>query len=303
MPTSLFARRVLMVRPRNFHLNPQTLQDNHFQSIEYVYSREEIESRIASEFDQLAQALQDQGIETRIFNQEDALDTPDAIFPNNWFSTHRNQTLILYPMKAENRRWERRPDIIQWLSSQYRSTLDFTEHEKSGRILEGTGSLVLDRVNRVAYASVSDRTHPKLVIEWCQKMNYRPVLFAAQDMNEKPIYHTNVVIAAGNGFMLVGKDAVGQASERSALNQHLNESGHTIIELSLEQLHQFAGNGLQLTNDKGEPVFVLSTGAWNSLSLFQQQTMLAHTQVIHSDLTLTEQLGGGSARCMLAELY
>ena len=298
-----YASNVLMVRPRDFHVNPQTILDNHFQSIDHVQSREEIESRIQVEFNQLAQALIQAGIKVNIFEQSDGMDTPDAIFPNNWFSTHTNGTLVLYPMKAINRRLERRHEIIQWLQKEYSTLIELTQFEKHDKFLEGTGSLVLDRSREIAYAAISDRTHPRLVLDWCHHMNYEPVLFSARDKNRNPIYHTNVVLSLGNNFILAGLDTISDITERSLLEKSLNQESVIIIELSLEQIHQFAGNGLQLINHAGEPVFVLSSGAWKSLTSIQQELIESKTRVIHVDLSLTEQLGGGSARCMLAELF
>lgn len=175
-----FSSSVVMVRPRNFHLNPQTVMDNHFQSFISSMTREDIEDAIEAEFEDIQGKLINAGITVNVFDQADGLDTPDAIFPNNWFSTHPEHIACLYPMKAPNRRLERRKEITDWIRARYYKINNFTGFEEQGKFLEGTGSLVLDNQKRTAYAAVSDRTHPKLVLDWCKAMNYKPVLFSAE---------------------------------------------------------------------------------------------------------------------------
>ncbi|MFM9052533.1 MAG: arginine deiminase-related protein, partial [Bacteroidota bacterium] len=237
------------------------------------------------------------------FEQTDDSDTPDAIFPNNWFSTHLEMKLVLYPMKAENRRLERRREIIEWLGTRYTEMIDFSSFEKQGRYLEGTGSLVLDHLHRKAFAAVSDRTHQKLVLEWGRKMDFEIHLFSASDKNKNPIYHTNVVLALGHGFALAGLDAINSKGERDAVLSALSDTGRVIIELTTEQIHCFSANGLQLKNKFGNPVFVISKNGWEALSEEQKTIIRSMTEVITPSLTMTEQLGGGSARCMIAELF
>lgn len=298
-----FTGNVLMIRPRDFHCNPQTIMDNHFQSIEFDFSRDEIEANIQEEFEGLVSMLRSKGINVSIFEQTDKADTPDAIFPNNWFSTHADGKVVLYPMKAPNRRLERRQDIVEWLKSRYTETIDLSRFESEGKFLEGTGSLVIDHDNRIAYAAISDRTHPKMVMEWGKRMNYEVLLFSARDKNQNPIYHTNVVLALGNGFALVAADAINSTSERNALLRSLSESKRDIIQLTMDQVLCFSGNGLQLTGKNNTPVFILSKSGWDALTEPQRIIIRSSTDVITPDLRLTEQLGGGSARCMIAELF
>lgn len=294
---------VVMVRPRNFHLNPQTILDNHFQTVIGIPSREEIEYTIEKEFKDIESQLNRAGIDVKVFEQSDNLNTPDAIFPNNWFSTHPEHIVCLYPMKAPNRRLERRQEIIEWLQERYYKTNDFSTYESQGKFLEGTGSLVLHHKHRVAFAAISDRTHPKLVVEWCKSLNYRPVMFAARDKNGNPIYHTNVVMCLGNGFTICCMEAITSATERKLIAEELERIGNIVLDISLEQLHHFSGNGIQLKSKSGEPVFLLSKNGWEHLSVFQREMIKANTKVVTPDLQLTEQLGGGSARCMVAELF
>ena len=297
------AEKVLMVRPRDFRCNPQTALDNHFQSIEFSFSRDEMEQQVNEEFDHYVSLLHEAGIETIIFNQSDSNDTPDAIFPNNWFSTHQDAGMVLYPMKAPNRRTERREDIIAWLSRSYSRVIDLSPFELQEKFLEGTGSLVLDQLHRIAYAVISDRTHPRLVIEWAKKMNYSVNLFSAHDKNHNPIYHTNVVLCLGNEFAMICPEAINSDAERKNILESLKKIRPNIIELTLEQVYHFAANGLQLSNKAGTPVFILSKNGWDSLNQSQRDKIKKLTQVVTPDLRMIEQLGGGSARCMVAELY
>jgi hypothetical protein len=284
-------------------LNPQTILDNHFQTGVNTLNREEIESTIEKEFEDINYQLVNSGISVTVFNQDDGLDTPDAIFPNNWFSTHPEHIACLYPMKAPNRRMERRKEITDWLRTHYYKINDFSFNEEQGKFLEGTGSLVLDNENRTAYAAISDRTHPKLVVDWCRSMKYKPVLFSACDKNSNPIYHTNVVMCIGNGFTICSLAAIRSNAERRLLAEELEASGNIILDISLEQLHHFSGNGLQLKSKTGEYVFLISKNGWDHLSVFQREIIKANSKVITPVLSLTEQLGGGSARCMVAELF
>ncbi|MEY4594548.1 MAG: hypothetical protein RIQ47_958 [Bacteroidota bacterium] len=298
-----FSSSVVMVRPRNFHLNPQTILDNHFQTVINTLNREEIENTIEIEFDGIYNELINAGINVKAFNQDDGLDTPDAIFPNNWFSTHPEHIACLYPMKAPNRRLERRKEITDWLRARYYKINDLAFNEEQGKFLEGTGSLVLDNKNRMAYAAVSDRTHPKLVVDWCRSMNYKSVLFSACDKNSNPIYHTNVVLCIGNGFTICCFSAIRSEAERRIVAEALENSGNIILDISMEQLHHFCGNGLQLKSKTGEHVFLISKNGWEHLSVFQREIIKENSTVITPNLSLTEQLGGGSARCMVAELF
>ncbi|MFM7217665.1 MAG: citrulline utilization hydrolase CtlX [Bacteroidota bacterium] len=292
-----------MIRPKDFYCNPQTILDNHFQSIQFEFTREDIERSIQEEFEEFVSMLRHAGVTVYIFEQDDGLDTPDAIFPNNWFSTHEVGKLVLYPMKALNRRMERRKEIIEWLGTKYQQTVDLSAFELQGKFLEGTGSLVLDRENKLAFAAISDRTHPKMVVEWGRRMDYQVMLFSAADMNGNPIYHTNVALCLGEDFALVGMDSIRSATERHELMKTLIATGREIIPLQLSQVHSFSANGIQLKDREGNPVFVISQTGWDALYPEQKNRIERSTRVLIPALRMTEQLGGGSARCMVAELF
>jgi hypothetical protein len=300
MKTGIFANHVLLVRPRSFRSNPETATDNHFQK---TGQGAEYAVQANLELDGMLTALGNQGITTTVFEITDDLDTPDAIFPNNWFSTHRTGELVLYPMKAANRRTERRNEIIRLLKKEYRKTFDMSGFEDSGKYLEGTGSLVLDRQNRIAFAAVSERTDPALVGIWCKTLDYEPVVFTALEGNGRPVYHTNVVLNIGNGFAAAALDNIPDEKERHHVQQRLKEGGRQLVPLTGEQLEAFAGNGLQLSAHDGQPVYLLSSTGWESLDSHQKALIAECTAVITPDLHIIEQTGGGSARCMVAELF
>jgi hypothetical protein len=300
MKNGIFANHVLLVRPKTFHSNPETAADNHFQKKGHG---EEYAAQANRELDGLLAALGNHGIATTVFEITDNLDTPDAIFPNNWFSTHRTGELVLYPMKAANRRTERRIEIIRFLEQEFDKTFDMSGFEDSGRYLEGTGSLVLDRKNRVAFAALSERTDPSLLRTWCKTLGYYPVLFTAVDGNGRPVYHTNVVMNIGNGFAAAALENIPDENERREVLQRLTEGGRRLVQLTGKQLESFAGNGLQLSSEAGQPVYLLSSTGWRSLEVHQQSLISECTAVITPDLSVIEQTGGGSARCMVAELF
>lgn len=295
-----FTNRILMVRPASFYGNPETSIDNHFQ---VTGNDDEIATAAAAEFDRMVDLLQEAGIDTVVFDSSDGIDTPDAVFPNNWFSSHRNGIVVLYPMKACNRRKERRTVITDWLKANSAGMMDLSPMESSGLYLEGTGSLVLDRTHRIAFAAVSERTDPGMVREWCEKMDYRPCLFSATDRNCQPVYHTNVVMNIGSGFTVAALDAIHDESERNTVTDWLEKTSPTIIRLSIDQLHSFAGNGIQLSDHSGAPVYLVSATGWKSLTEAQQALIASKTKVVTPEIPTIERHGGGSARCMVAELF
>lgn len=293
-----------MIRPRNFHSNPQTAGDNRFQNTNSALNASEINKAVIDEFDRMVEMLKDAGINVSVFDQHDAYDTPDALFPNNWFSTDTKSRLFLYPMKAPNRRLERRKDVIGFLRNKYPQLHDLSFTENEGRFLEGTGSLVLDNKNKIAYACASERTDPKLVESWCREAGYVAEIFTATDVSGIPVYHTNVVMSIGNGFAMASFDAIPSDTERERVrNRIMDDTNRELIELTRGQMADFVGNGLQLITNDRHPLFVLSERAWKCLHRTQQETILSHSSVITPQLTFIEQLGGGSARCMMAELF
>jgi hypothetical protein len=297
------ASDVLMIRPVNFAGNPQTRASNRFQSEAPHVAPQ---AAAAREFDGLAEALSGAGVNVHTFADTPEPHTPDSIFPNNWVSFHADGTVVLYPMLAENRRQERRNDLLERLSVElgFRITriLDMTAHERDGKFLEGTGSLVLDRVNRIAYACISPRTDVDVLGDFAQQLDYDVVAFEAQDRGGTAIYHTNVLMCVGTGFAAVCSACI-REDERAAVVGALRTTGHEIVELSLEQLAEFAGNMLELRSALGETVIAMSQRALDSLSPQQRSTLGRSGTLIAAAIPTIETLGGGSVRCMLAEIH
>lgn len=292
---------VLMVRPVAFGFNEQTAVNNAFQ--EKGFSGDAQYSAL-KEFDEFVKLLIENDVTVEVVYDNEDPPTPDSIFPNNWFSTHPG-TLVLYPMFAENRRHERREDIIELVKRRNNTTMtiDLTDWEKRGKYLEGTGSLVLDRVNRIAYACHSPRTNAEVLEDFAENLDYDYVIFNAHDSNGKEIYHTNVMMCVGSQFVVICLDAVKDIEEREMLIDTIEDSGREIIEISLEQMEKFAGNMLELTNNKGDNLLIMSARAKNSLDEDQISIIESYCKIISPDLTAIETNGGGSARCMLAEIF
>ena len=295
------AKKVLMISPRNFISNPETSIDNSFQAATDGNSNPVTEA--LEEFTRLKNLLVANGIDEKVYAQTDELFTPDAIFPNNWFSTHPEGKLFLYPMKALNRRSERRKNIIEDLKRNYPELTDYSGYEKESHFLEGTGSMVIDSENRIVYAAKSQRTSTQLLKEWSAKMNYEPVIFEAEDQNHSIVYHTNVVMTLGDKFAIVCMDSIRQDAEKKLLRNKLEETGKEIIEISLEQMHAFCGNCLLLQNANREHLLVMSTRSFDTFTPQQKNIIEKFAKIIHTDLHTIENYGGGGARCMLAELF
>lgn len=295
------AKKVLMISPRNFISNPETSIDNSFQAVRDANTNPETEA--LEEFTRLENLLVSNGIDVKVYAQTDELFTPDAIFPNNWFSTHPEGKLFLYPMKALNRRSERRKNIIDELKINYPVVTDYSGYEKEGHFLEGTGSMVIDTENSIVYAAKSQRTSTQLLKEWSAKMNYEPVIFKAQDQNHSIVYHTNVVMTLGDKFAIVCMESIREDSENNLLRTKLEEYGKEIIEISLEQMHAFCGNCLLIQNANGEHLLVMSTRSYSAFTAQQKNKIEKYAKIIHTDLHTIENYGGGGARCMLAELF
>jgi len=299
---------LLMVRPAAFRMNEQTAVNNYFQE-ELSINNEEINAQAQQEFDAFVLKLRNQGIEVLVLQDEKELDTPDSIFPNNWVSTHENGNVAIYPMYAENRRKERREEFFELLEKsgfKINSVVDYTEAEEEGIFLEGTGSIVLDRQNERAYCALSARADEELFIEFCEDFEYFPVVFTAnQTVNGKrlPIYHTNVMMCIAEEFCVICLDTVDDKKERKLVIDQLKKTGKEIIAISEAQMHQFAGNMLQVKNHQGENFLVMSASAHNSLNAQQTAQITKYCQILSSDLHTIETCGGGSARCMMAEIF
>ena len=293
---------VLMVRPAAFGYNEETAVNNAFQQ---EGQGADIPGTARKESDAYIQLLRDSGINVIAVVDTAVPHTPDSVFPNNWFSTHEDGTLVLYPMFAENRRLERKPAAIEAIrsNSDVRRTVDLTHYEEEGMFLEGTGSMVLDRVSRIAYACRSPRTSETVLEDFCSRLGFSPVLFEAADKVGRQIYHTNVMMHVGSRIAVVCMEAVRDAGQRAALRSSLEDAGKTVMEISFDQMEHFAGNMLELHDRNGEPCLVMSLAARDALSEEQTGLLSDGMKLITPDLGCIELNGGGSARCMIAELF
>lgn len=293
---------LLMVRPVRFGYNAETAVNNAFQVAGQDQSS--VQARALEEFDNFVAQLRSHKIDVVVV--EDTLDphTPDSIFPNNWISFHKNSTIVLYPMFAENRRLERKESVIEVIKDRFQidSTIDLTKNEASNVFLEGTGSIILDRENKIAYACISPRTDKNLFLEFCEEMGYEPVVFTAVDQKDKEIYHTNVMMCVGDKYAVICLDSIQEADERAVVMGTLAQSGKVVVEINFDQMNQFAGNMLQVTNEAGENFLVMSSQAYESLNEEQIKELESFNPIIHAPLYTIESNGGGSARCMMAEI-
>jgi len=300
-----FTNRVVMVRPAHFGYNPETAENNAFQSSDGAGDVLKIKSRAESEFDQLVEKLIANGIQVMVFHDNPNEIKPDAVFPNNWFTTHADGTVVTYPMYAEARRKERDPQLLDELTSEFQlnQKIELESNESENRFLEGTGSMILDRENRVVYACISERTESGLLSDWAEKLGYETVSFTAVDPLGLPIYHTNVIMTLGNGFVILCLECIPDQEEKINLTNKLEKSGYEIVEISFEQVKQFAGNMLQLINSENNPILAMSSSAYRSLTASQKEKILQFTTIVHSDIPTIEKYGGGSVRCMIAENF
>ncbi len=303
---SQLASAVLMIRPARFESNPDTAESNRFQGKSGASPGEQHAAAL-DEFEELAVALEGCGIKVLRFDDTPEPHTPDAIFPNNWVSFHGDGTVVLYPMEAPSRRRERRPDIIESLTSDYgyvvRQVIDLSHHERAGHFLEGTGSMVLDRPNRIAYACLSTRTHLDPLGEFAQRMDYDIVVFDATDKAGTPIYHTNVLMNIGEKIAIVCDEAITKTDQRTAVLDQLAQTGHTIVAISHEQLESFAGNMLELRSESRGRVVAMSGTARQSLTDSQREIIENNATIVSAAIDNIERSAGGSVRCMLAELH
>jgi len=295
---------ILMIRPANFAGNEQTAASNHFQQV--TGTGDHIHQQALREFDQLKNSLFAAGITVNVIDDTPQPIKPDAVFPNNWISFHADGAVVLYPMMAPNRRIERRVDILERLSERgyhINNLIDLSLHEAANQFLEGTGSLVLDRVHRMAYACLSPRTDVEVLGEFAQRLDYELVVFNAVDVNQQAIYHTNVLMCVGSRFAVLCVDAINK-EERKGVLHALQSTGHEIIDIALQQMQSFAGNMLELQNNRGESIIVASQTAIDSLLPAQRsQLELLGGQLIVASIPTIEQQGGGSVRCMIAEIF
>lgn len=303
---SQIASGVLMIRPVRFESNPMTAESNRFQGRSAATPQLQ-NSMAQAEFDGLASALRDVGVNVIIVSDTREPHTPDSIFPNNWVSFHADGRVVLYPMEAENRRTERRLDIVERLDSEggysVREIIDLSAHELSGHYLEGTGSMVLDRVNRVAYACLSSRTQLDPLGDFAQRLDYDVMTFDAVDRDGVPIYHTNVLMHIGEEIAVICDAAISDVHQREAVARRLRDTGHEMISLSHDQLDVFAGNMLELRSNDGSRVTAMSQRAYDSLGAPQIERLRKNGRIVSVPVDNIENSAGGSVRCMLAEIH
>jgi hypothetical protein len=293
---------ILMIRPVDFKFNEQTAGNNMFQ---IASSDSNVQTQALKEFDGFVDLLRKNDVDVTVVDDTLQPETPDSIFPNNWVSFHEDGSVYLYPMFSENRRLERRRDILDGLKENFEVNhiSDLSFYEQQYAFLEGTGSMVLDRTNKIAYACLSVRTDEEVLNNFCMLTGYQPVPFQAVDGSNFPIYHTNVMMCIGDRFAVICLDSIRNAEEKLNVTVSLKSSGKEIIEISLEQMNKFAGNMLQVANATGESLLVMSEQAYLSLNAEQITALEQYSHIIYAPLYTIEKNGGGSARCMLAEIH
>ncbi|GAA4369240.1 arginine deiminase-related protein [Hymenobacter saemangeumensis] len=299
------ARTVFLVRPARFAFNEETALSNHFQQALSGLGEEAVQARAFAEFDAAVARLRSRGVQVLVFDDTPTPAKPDAVFPNNWLTLHPDGTVLLYPMCAANRRPERRPDILAALGQQFaiREVVDLSDHEQQGRFLEGTGSIIFDHEHRLAYACVSPRTDAALFGEVAGRLGYRPVAFHSHDARGQEIYHTNVMMCVGARFAVLCVESISDASERAAVVDSLTATGHEIVAISLAQVARFAGNMLTVQPAASPELLVMSQSAYDALTTGQRQTLEQYCELLPLPIPTIETIGGGSARCMLAEVF
>ncbi|WP_405399104.1 citrulline utilization hydrolase CtlX [Maribacter sp. Asnod2-G09] len=299
---------ILMIRPVSFRMNEQTAVNNYFME-DIDMKNQEINKKAQEEFDDFVSVLKDKGVNIIVVQDTKEPDTPDSIFPNNWISFHANGTVGVYPMFAENRRNERREDIFEILEQngfKINDVVDYTSAEEEELFLEGTGSILIDRVNKKAYCALSERADEDLFIEFCEDFDFFPVIFTANqsvDGKRLPIYHTNVMMALAENFVVICTDSIDDKKERKNVLDHLKKDGKEVIVITEQQMHHFAGNMLQVLGSDDKRYMVMSSAAYDSLRPEQIAQIENHCAILHSSLHTIETCGGGSARCMMAEVF
>lgn len=298
------SNNIFLVRPANFGFNLDTASSNAFQN-KPTTEAAFLKANAIKEFDEFAKTLTKNGINVTVFNDSLSPIKPDAIFPNNWISLYEDGKVIIYPMFAPNRRTEVNETFIKQLSTEFevKEIVDLRHYEKQNKFLEGTGSIIFDHVNKVAYACLSERTNKELFEEVCELLNYKPISFTAIDNNGKPIYHTNVMMCVGSNFATICLESIKDSVEKEKVISSLKKSGLAIVDISYHQLQNFAGNMLELTNNDNNKIVVLSQSAFNSLTTTQKQVIENNAKLLPLKIPTIETIGGGSARCMIAEIF
>lgn len=296
---------ILMIRPANFGFNEETAANNSFQTRAKVLTPEQVKARAQKEFDEMVEKLRSKGINVIVVEDTEDPIKPDAVFPNNWITFHEDGTIMTYPMYSAKRRLERRDDIIDQIKKDYSvsSTYRLENFEDTNQILEGTGSMILDRVNKIVYACTSPRTNENLLDVFCKILGYEKAVFQSVDGNGDDIYHTNVMMALGENFVVIGLDTIKDEDQKKMLLTFFEKTNKKVIDISFEQILAFAGNMLQVRNDEGETFLVMSQQAFESLNDNQIEEIEKYTNILYSNIEAIETLGGGSARCMMAEVF
>lgn len=298
---------ILMVRPSSFRINSQTTSNNYFQKTTHLNDAQVLE-KACLEFDNLVSLLLSNGIPVNVFQDDLVLDTPDSIFPNNWISFHSNKRIAIYPMYAYNRRLERNDKIIKFIESKgikIDIINDYSDAENHNLFLEGTGSMVLDRLNKKSYCSLSERTSESLIEEFCDEFNYMPIVFKSyQNINKKRklIYHTNVMMCVANKYSIICLESIDSKIDKQIVIKSLKDDNKEIIEISEIQLNSFAGNMIELVFEN-KSFLIMSSQAYKSLTKNQIQKIEKFSKIIHSSVETIENCGGGSVRCMIAEVF
>jgi len=295
---------VIMVSPDHFRFNHETAPTNAFQNQDLLCEGQHIHEKAMSEFRKLVDLLRENGVDVHVFSSPKDKTTPDAVFSNNWISFHEDGRVFLYPMLTPNRREERRMEIIDEVKKNFfiSEIVDLTHEENDDRILEGTGSIVFDRHNMVAYANASARTNKNLFYDVVEMLGYEGIFFRASDKLGKSIYHTNVLLAVGDGYAVICKEVIDSTQAAEVINSLL-ASGLDVIEIDYAQMEKFAGNMMSLQNKKNEKLVLMSTAAFNSLNDTQKSRISSHSRIIHSDINTIEKIGGGSVRCMITGIH
>jgi hypothetical protein len=293
-----------MIRPASFGFNPETAQTNVFQKKASDFS-EEIHKKALAEFDYMVELLKKEDLNVMVIDDTLEPYKPDAIFPNNWITTHQEGVIVLYPMQAPNRRVERRIDIVEILQKQYKvhNVVNLSHYEAKGKFLEGTGSMIFEHTHKIAYASLSSRTNTEVLDRFCNSMRFQPVTFQALDEYDKPIYHTNVLMSVGDKFVIICMDAIKEPSDQEDLIASFRKTQKEIFKISYEQMKNFVANCLEVTNNKGERILILSERAYQHLEESQRKRLENYVKLLPCPLETIETYGGGSARCMIAEIF
>lgn len=294
---------ILMIRPVSFGFNEQTAGSNAFQNREA--DQQAVQDKALAEFDGFVKTLKENGVNVTVIDDTPQPHTPDSIFPNNWVSFHTDGNVFLYPMQAENRRLERREDIISRLedSFQVAHVIDLSRFEAENKFLEGTGSMVLDREHKIAYACLSSRTDKEVLALFCEQAGYKAISFDAVDANGKAIYHTNVLMCIGSQFAVICADSIPNPHERVTVLESLKSTQKEVITITFDQMNQFAGNMLEVKSQAGQTLIVMSQNAYQALSEQQRLSLKKYGKLIYADINTIETNGGGSARCMMAEVH